>query len=129
MWPLVHRQYDYLAKLGVQVHDRRRWNVVVGSHERGFYYASSHARFHTTQDRVWLDGVDDKKRWILRGWALPVAVASAPEFGNCDVWVCNGHHTLAAYLDLGRTPYLRYFDRVAFGYAVLVPTFNPRATR
>jgi hypothetical protein len=38
---------------------------------------------------------------------LYVTVTSGEEFGASDLWVCNGHHTLAAYLDLRRNPYLR----------------------
>jgi len=131
MLPHVRQREPFeLSRLGVHVHDRRRWpGVMVGSEPRGFYYAQPWARFHTTQDRVWIDGVEDKERRILRGRALEVTVVPAPEYGDRDFWVCNGHHTLAAYLYLRRDPYLRYFDRVVYGFAIAVPTFDPWARR
>lgn len=130
MLPQVRRREPFqLSRLGVRIHDRRRWNVVVGSNPRGYWHARSIARFHTTQDRVWIDGVEDKEALLLLGRTLHVTVAPAPEFGDRDFWVCNGHHTLGAYLHLDRAPLLRYFDRAQAGHRVAVPTFDQWATR
>jgi hypothetical protein len=81
-----------------------------------FDYVRSHTRFHTTQDRVWLDGVDAKNRLIRQGGTPYVTAIAAPEFGDCDLWMSNGHHTVAAYLVLKLTPYVRCFHgRMAGG--------------
>jgi hypothetical protein len=133
MRSLVGRQYAYLATLGVHVHDERVWHVALDTRWRHqLYYPRKPVRYHTTQDRVWLDGVAAKQRDIRRGFVPPyVTVTSAGEVGASDLWICNGHHTLAAYLDLGRTPYIRWFERasVSSGYCVRVPRFDPTATR
>jgi len=107
----VTRLCDYLSKLGVQVHDLRRWSVALDPNQVWIDYVRPDTRFHTTQDRVWLDGVEAKKREIRQGWRPCVTTIAAPEFGSRDLWVSNGHHTLAAYLVLGAKPYVRCFTR------------------
>jgi hypothetical protein len=127
--PSVTRHYDYLSKLGVRIHDPRSWSVALDPSREWFGYAVSGARFHTTQDRVWLDAVEAKKRLIYR-WESPyVTTVDAPELGRGDMWVSNGHHTLAAYLVLGMRPYVRCFNRGLGPTAIrpTVPRFDPWA--
>lgn len=121
------RQCDYLSKLGVQVHDLRSWSVALDPSPPWFGYAGTYARFHTTQDRVWLDGVEEKKRLICRGGMPYVTTIDAPELGRGDMWVSNGHHTLAAYLVLGKKPYVRCFNRGSGPTAIrpTAPRFDP----
>ena len=64
------RHYDYLSKLGVRVHDLWRWSVAIAQKPPWIAYVRSDTRFHTTQDRVWLDGVEEKKRQIHQ-WLEP----------------------------------------------------------
>lgn len=130
MRSLIDRQYGYLAKLGVHVHPERAWRVSLDWRWIETRYYPRSVRFHTTQDRVWLDGVAAKQEQIRSGQAPYVTVTNASEFGGAALWVCNGHHTLAAYLDMRRTPYVRYFDRAQWpaGYHVRVPRFDPTAT-
>jgi hypothetical protein len=113
----------------VQVHNLRSWAVALDPNREWFGYAGAYARFHTTQDRVWLDGVDEKKRLICRGESPYVTTIDAPEFGRGHMWVSNGHHTLAAYLVLRKKPYLRCFNRGSEPTAVRVnaPMFAPWA--
>jgi len=128
---VTSRHCDFLTKLGVIVHDRRHWAVAIDPQRFWIDYVRSSTRFHTTQDRVWLDGVEAKKAELRRGYRPYVTTIAAPEFGAWDVWVSNGHHTLAAYLDLGWRPYVRCFTRVygTAGLPVDAPRFDPRATR
>jgi hypothetical protein len=125
------RTYDFLTKLGVLVHDRRHWAVAIYPEHFWIDYLRSSARFHTTQDRVWLDGVEAKKAQLRRGQRPYVTAIAAPEFGVSDVWVSNGHHTLAAYLDLGWRPYVRCFTRAhgTSGRRVDAPMFDLRVRR
>lgn len=128
---MTSRGCDFLAKLGVFVHDRRQWAVAIDPERFWIDYVRSSTRFHTTQDRVWLDGVEAKKAQLRRGQRPYVTAIAAPEFGASDVWVSNGHHTLAAYLDLGWRPYVRCFTRAhrAAGHRVDAPRFDPLAAR
>jgi hypothetical protein len=122
----LNRYCDYLSKVGVRVHSVADWSVAMDPTQAWYGHANSLARFHTTQDRVWLDGVEEKKRQICQGLVPYVTTITAPEFGAGDMWVSNGHHTLAAYLVLKRRPYVRCFTR-AYGPAALkvnAPTFD-----
>ncbi len=126
------RYYDYLSKLGVHVHDVHSWSVAIDPNEGWLGFANPAVRFHTTQDRVWLDGVEAKKRLLRQGQRPYVTVAPAHEFGNrgdYDFWVSNGHHTLAAYLVLKMKPYVRCFARMDGPFACIVnaPTFDASA--
>jgi hypothetical protein len=109
---------DYLSKLKVQVHDLCSWSVALDPNRVWIDYVRPGTRFHTTQNRVWLDGVEAKKRLICQGWRPCVTAIAAPEFGNRDLWVSNGHHTLAAYLVLEMKPYVRCFSRASGPNAV-----------
>lgn len=128
----AHRYSDYLSKLGVCVHEPRSWSVSIDPNQFWFGHASPSVRFHTTQDRVWLDGVEAKKRLIRQRQCPFVTITPAPEFGgrgDFDLWVSNGHHTLAAYLVLGMKPYVRCFARMGGPHACRVnpPRFDPTA--
>lgn len=124
--PSVMRPCDYLSRLGVQVHDLRSWSVALDPNRFWIDYVRSYTRFHTTQDRVWLDGVEAKKRLIRQGWRPYVTAVAAPELGDRDLWVSNGHHTLAAYLVLREKPYVRCFTRGSGSTAckVAAPRFD-----
>lgn len=116
----MRRYCDELSKLGVHTHDLRDWSVAYDPSQFWIDYVRPYTRFHTTQDRVWLDGVEAKKAEIRRGQRPYVTTIPATELGERDLWVSNGHHTLAAYLDLGRKPYVRCFTRSSAPGAVPV---------
>ncbi len=124
----MRRSY-FLSDLGVRIHDLCSWSVALDPSRGWFGHAVSGARFHTTQDRVWLDGVEAKKRLICGGGMPYVTTIDAPEFEYGDMWVSNGHHTLAAYLDLGMRPYVRCFNRGSGLNAIrpTAPRFDPWA--
>jgi hypothetical protein len=104
------RYFDYLSNLGVRVHSPGEWAVALDPSEEHLGHAFPFVRFHTTQDRVWIDGVEAKKRLIRQGGTPCVTTIDAPEFERGDMWVSNGHHTLAAYLVLKKRPYVRCFS-------------------
>ncbi len=108
-------QLSWFAPLGVCLHARRAWPHV-GNAFVGVLLADPDLRYHTTQTAVY--GSTDDPRWrdhvvegkierIGSGEQLPVKVVLREDGLT---WIFNGHHTLVAYLILGRTPLVSLHD-------------------
>jgi len=91
-----------LADLGVVVHPRHAWPSVGLSYGTHYTTARTDTVFHTTQDRVSTELVEEK--WWVIQQGHPPAVEVFKLRG--DVWVVDGHHALAAYLLHGIPPRL-----------------------
>jgi hypothetical protein len=85
-----------LVDLGVVVHPRRDWPETGLSYETKSVKPSYPIEFHTTQDRVNADLVEQKAQLLRGGEDLAIEVV---KIGG-RIWVIDGHHALAA----GRCP-------------------------
>lgn len=91
-----------LADLGVIVHPRTEWPDV------GISYGTKSVRpkypieFHTTQDHVSADLVEQKAQGLRGGEDPEIEVVKV----GGRIWVIDGHHTLAAYVREGLPPRL-----------------------
>lgn len=93
-----------LASLGIKTLHGRDWpsghTISYGSKN---VLIPDVAQLHTTQAWVDSETVERKKREILAGTA-PVPRVELFRGPDKRIWILDGHHTLVAYLQLGRIP-------------------------
>lgn len=106
-----------LVDLGVVVHRRDEWPYVGLSYGTRPKVATPDMIFHTTQDRVAADLLEQKWRQIEQGDKPAVEVFKL----KGEVWIVDGHHALAAYLVHGVPPLLAV--RGPGEYVVPAPRF------
>lgn len=110
----------HLANLGVVVHPRQEWPDVGLSYETQRRKPQYPIEFHTTQDRVSTDLVEQKARELRAGEELPIEVVKV----GGRIWVIDGHHRLAAYIREGLPPVLAVHG--AGPYHVPAPRYSRR---
>jgi len=111
-----------LADLGVIVHPRSEWPQVGLSYETKRVKPRYPIEFHTTQDRVSFERVEQKAKQLRAGKDLAIEVVKIG--GN--IWVIDGHHALAAYIREGLPPTLAVHG--GGPYQVPAPRYSRRVS-